>query len=92
MGVLLDDGTAIVGDAIKYVNDAVRKKMTFAYYNLDEANKSIAKILSLARLIIPGHDVPFYVVNGEVKPASQTQNKLSIYLKGDIDISILKAL
>jgi glyoxylase-like metal-dependent hydrolase (beta-lactamase superfamily II) len=90
MGVLLDDGTAIVGDAIKYVDDAVRRKTSFAYYNLDEANKSIVKILSLARLIIPGHDIPFYVINGEVKPVNQMQNKLLIYLKGDLDISIFK--
>jgi glyoxylase-like metal-dependent hydrolase (beta-lactamase superfamily II) len=89
MGVLLNDGTAIVGDAIKYVDDAVKRKTSFAYYDLNEANRSINKVLSLARFVIPGHDVPFRVINGKVEVTGQ-RNKLSIYLKGNIDISIIK--
>jgi|GEM_PF-4318114 hypothetical protein len=34
MGVLLDDGTAMVGEAIKYVDDAVGRMTSFAYYNV----------------------------------------------------------
>ncbi len=89
MGILLKDGTAFVGDAIKYISDAINRATSFAYYDINEANKSIIKILNAAKIIVPGHDIPFQVANGDIKPINEVR-RLIIYLKGNLDIDILK--
>jgi glyoxylase-like metal-dependent hydrolase (beta-lactamase superfamily II) len=89
MGALLDDGTALVGDAIKYIDDAVKGRTSFAYYNINTANESILKVLRVAKTVIPGHDTPFQTSNGKVKPI-EGQRKVVMYLKGNVDVDILR--
>lgn len=65
----------LVGDAIKYVNDAKKRETSFAYYSLSAANQSITKALKMAN---PGHDLPFKVSESEIEE-----------LPNDMKISIL---
>ncbi|WP_338602602.1 MBL fold metallo-hydrolase [Sulfolobus tengchongensis] len=87
LGVVCKD-TIFVGDAIKYVIDARRKQTSFAYHNLDEANKSIVKAMQLARIIVPGHDVPFKVEYDRIEPILDYSNSFIVYIKNDIKITI----
>lgn len=89
MGVLLDDGTLIAGDAIKYVAEGITKSTTFAYYSTERANQSIAKALNLAHMVVPGHDLPFLVKDDKrIEISTNKANELIIYLRGKLNLTI----
>ncbi|ACP45225.1 beta-lactamase domain protein [Sulfolobus islandicus Y.G.57.14] len=85
MGTLYDD-VLFVGDAIKYISDAKRRKTSFAYYNIDEANESINRALSIGKVIVPGHDIPFKIDGSTITPLVEYKNELIVYLKNNINI------
>lgn len=85
MGVLYGD-VLFVGDAIKYIIDAKSKKTSFAYYDINKANESINKALSIGKVIVPGHDIPFKINGSIITPLEEYKNELIIYLKNNINI------
>ncbi|MFP3262572.1 MAG: MBL fold metallo-hydrolase [Nitrososphaeria archaeon] len=87
MGMLLDDGTLLTGDAIKYLFEAVNGTATFAYYNGELANQSLKKALKLAKKIVPGHDVQFAVSNGFIKQVKE-KRYFQLNLKGNVELRI----
>jgi glyoxylase-like metal-dependent hydrolase (beta-lactamase superfamily II) len=64
---LLFNNCLFAGDALKYASEAISLNSTFAYYSQTDANDSIKRIVATADIIVPGHDAPFTVKNGEVE-------------------------
>jgi N-acyl homoserine lactone hydrolase len=68
LAVETDDGVAVLsGDAIASAPAAVRAWCPNVFWDPDEADQSVARILELADTIYPGHDRPFRLVGGEVQ-------------------------
>lgn len=88
MGLLLNDGTLFAGDAVKYVSEAREGRVTFAYHSLDEANESLRRAMSIAKTIVPGHDLPFRINNGAVEVLGDRRT-LELYLRGNVEIKVL---
>ncbi|MEM0227061.1 MAG: MBL fold metallo-hydrolase [Thermofilaceae archaeon] len=87
---VIDNDTMLVGDAIKYVNDAKKRETSFAYYNLSAANQSITKALKMGKIIVPGHDLPFKVSESKIEELPNFIYDFIIFIKNDMKISILK--
>jgi glyoxylase-like metal-dependent hydrolase (beta-lactamase superfamily II) len=91
MGIISEDGVLFTGDAIRYFLDAYKKEVSLALYDINEANKSIRKALKIAKIIVPGHDIPFAVENGVPKRLPDFRaNDFKISLYGEINISLLQ--
>ncbi|WP_054842009.1 MBL fold metallo-hydrolase [Vulcanisaeta distributa] len=82
MGLLLEDKTLLVGDAIKYVSEALSRRASFAYYNGELANESITKALSIAKVVVPGHDMPFIIDSGSIRSLLSEPFNLQLTLRG----------
>ncbi|MEM0287068.1 MAG: MBL fold metallo-hydrolase [Nitrososphaerota archaeon] len=79
MGFLIGR-TLFAGDALKYSSEAKMRRIINAWYSLKLANKSLQTMLSLADIIIPGHDSPIAISNGSVK--YQHRKEVGITLRG----------
>lgn len=62
-------------DAIKHRLDAQTGQTTGAHDNA-AATASIARILAMADIIVPGHDIPLRVSNGVVTPTGPLQTEI----------------
>ena len=63
-----DDGMCtITGDVLHYANVALTGKNPLVFWNEEDANKSIVRLVETSDLIYPGHDRPFRLVNGKIE-------------------------
>ena len=74
-----DDGRCVVsGDVLHYLSVAVTKKCPTVFWNVEQANKSVERIVDTADIIYPGHDRPFRLTrSGKVEYL--WPNKLTLY-------------
>jgi len=86
---LMMDKTLFVGDAIKYVKEAKEGKVYSANYSLDLANKSLRKAISLAEIIVPGHDLPFKVEGKKVEAIGEELG-FTLYLRGRVKVRTIE--
>jgi glyoxylase-like metal-dependent hydrolase (beta-lactamase superfamily II) len=62
--LIVDDEIALAGDAIvdySYFRDDSVWNFNADFYGLEAARESIRKLTEPARLIVPGHGMPFWV-------------------------------
>ncbi len=88
-GLLLKDKVLLAGDAIKYMSEAVNRRASFTYYNGELANESITRALSIAKMIIPGHDIPFIVEGNSIKPLINEPFNFQLTLRGHVKLTIV---
>lgn len=63
-----DDGIAgLTGDALHFASVALTGRNPLVFWNEQEANDSIKKMVAAADVLYPGHDRPFRLENGEIK-------------------------
>lgn len=70
IGVLAEteDGLAgATGDALHFARIALTGRNPLVFWNEQEANDSIKKMVAAADVLYPGHDRPFRLVNGEIE-------------------------
>jgi hypothetical protein len=69
----------------------IKKEVNLALYDINETNKSIRKALKIAKIIVPGHGMPFAVENGVPKRLPNFRaNDFKISLYGELSISLLQ--
>ena len=62
-----DDGVCgLTGDALHYAQVALTGRNPLVFWNEQEANDSIQKMVTAADILYPGHDRPFRLENGEI--------------------------
>lgn len=78
LAVETDDGTAIIsGDAIQDSTVARERRNALVFWNEEEANRSVSKLVELADVIYPGHDQAFRLSgSGAVEYVQKFQFKL----------------
>lgn len=60
LAVATTDGIAIIaGDAIQNTTVAQQRRNALVFWNEQQANQSVDKLLAIGDLIYPGHDLPF---------------------------------
>ena len=67
IGLLVETEAGIAGltgDAMHTAAAGIAGRSPLVFYNETQANDSIAKIVSAAELLYPGHDQPFRIVDG----------------------------
>ena len=63
-----DDGVCgLTGDALHYAHVALTGRNPLVFWNEQQANESIAKMLGAADILYPGHDRPFRLQDGEIQ-------------------------
>ena len=68
IGYLIEDlKLMFIGDAVKNMYEFLTKRPIVYFDSYDNWLKSMIKVLNLAKVIIPGHDVRLEVKNGIVK-------------------------
>ncbi|MEM0118350.1 MAG: MBL fold metallo-hydrolase [Conexivisphaerales archaeon] len=76
------------GDSIKYASEAVKKKVTYAYYSQEKAESSLRRITQVAKIVVPGHDAPFAIKDDEVSYTERNTAYLEVQeLRGN-DVKI----
>lgn len=62
LAVATVDGIAIIaGDAIQNTTVAQQRRNALVFWNEQQANQSVDKLLAIGDLIYPGHDLPFRI-------------------------------
>jgi N-acyl homoserine lactone hydrolase len=65
LAVATTDGIAILaGDAIQNSTVATERRNALVFWNEQQANQSVDKLLAIGDLIYPGHDLPFRLTPG----------------------------
>ena len=88
IGLLVDtdDGVAgLTGDALHFARIALSGRNPLVFWNETEASESIAKMVSAAEVLYPGHDRPFRLVDGAIEytiPFQLTLTNLSPQTEG----------
>ena len=59
--------SGLTGDALHFARIALTGRNPLVFWNEREANESIAKMVSAADVLYPGHDRPFRLVDGEIE-------------------------
>ena len=62
-----DDVSGLTGDALHFARIALSGRNPLVFWNETEATESIAKMVSAAEVLYPGHDRPFRIVDGEIE-------------------------
>lgn len=70
MGLLVETDSGIAGvsgDAVHFARIALTGRNPLVFWNEQEANDSIRKMLGAADIVYPGHDRPFRLEGGEIR-------------------------
>lgn len=63
-----DDGTSVIsGDVLHYSSVALTRRNPVIFWDVDQASRSIGRIVSVADVIYPGHDRPFRLVGDSIE-------------------------
>lgn len=58
------DGVAVItGDAIQNSMVAVRRRNALVFWNEEQANRSVSRLVEMSDVIYPGHDQPFRITS-----------------------------
>lgn len=89
VGFLLDDELTygFTGDAVKNTREA-QTENPMVLYDKDAAIDTIRRIKERVDVIIPGHDTPFYVVDGAVIPAADIDFSVNLQTSSDAAVTI----
>lgn len=92
MGLLLEHGHVIVaGDAVKNAWEFVHSAAPPPFVSEELSLQTYDKIKSLAKLVIPGHDRPFRLMdNGKVEYTQNWSAEIKIYGDPHGDVSVIK--
>ena len=73
-----DDGICmLVGDAIHNARVALSGKSPLVFWNAEQANAAIKRVVDSGAIIYPGHDLPFRLRDGEVIYMAETEVTVS---------------
>ncbi len=68
LAVQTDEGLAcLTGDALHFAEVALTKKNPLIFWNDEQASASVEKLLRIADVIYPGHDLPFRLNDGTIE-------------------------
>jgi N-acyl homoserine lactone hydrolase len=70
-------------DALKHRGEAETGEASGAFLPAAAA-KSIARILALADIVVPGHDAPLRIANGRATPLHRPKGEISVSLDGRV--------
>lgn len=69
-----DDGICmLVGDAIHNANVALSGRSPLVFWNAEQADAAIKRVVDSGAIIYPGHDLPFRIRDGEVTYMAETE-------------------
>ncbi len=63
----------LVGDALHNAGVALAGRSPLVFWNEEQANASIKRVVDSGSLIYPGHDLPFRVRDGEIEYQGETE-------------------
>ena len=73
-----DDGVCmLVGDAIHNARVALSGKSPLVFWDAEQANAAIKRVVDSGAIIYPGHDLPFRIRDGEVIYTAETEVAVS---------------
>ncbi len=75
-----DQGLVVLAqDAVKHRGEILAGRPGEAF-SMADATKSIQRILSIASIVVPGHDCPLRLVNGRPEPLAPVRETLTVTL------------